>query len=330
MVFQTALRAKCVVTRRDAKKDGETYVMVIAPTKDKARAPNGVKEAVLNLLELDHPNLVRVYEAYEHKGYCYYIMNDWTSNIVETSRFGITTLSEAQVAESIQELAMALLYMHQNGVVHGNLCFDDLHFTREFDDSKSVDSLNVLIIDLGIGRHVDEKRYVELHQDRRYGNPPETKEGKFTAKSDVWTLGSVAFRLLTGDVSSEHLLDRNQATFSVEKNLMSVSEEARDFCLKCLKTDAAERISMKDAAEHPWFSHVNHRSSCLLSTSVLNSLNKEQNRNEFMRRACTVSQTSLIGLSENQILLSSLLTFFCAFCRYYIHRLLPNIWMTTN
>ena len=53
---------------------GKWYVMVIAPTKDKSGNPNQVKERVINLLELDHPGVVRIFEAYEFDGYVFNII----------------------------------------------------------------------------------------------------------------------------------------------------------------------------------------------------------------------------------------------------------------
>lgn len=289
VVFQTTLRAKCVVTRRGTSEK-QTYVMVIAPLKDKQGNPNGVKSTVSDLLEMDHPNLIFVQEAYEWERKCFFIMDDWATQ-APSRRFGMTTLNEGQVAGAMHKLASALLYMHKHNVIHGNLSFDELHFTRSLgrDDSEA-DTLDVKIVDLGIGRHVDQNKYVALHQERLYGNPPEAKEGEFTEKSDVWTLGAAAFRLLTGDVKSEHLLQRYG--FNLDRELERVSDLARDFVLSCMKVIPKERMSLQEAFDHEWFRDIELHQIVLLDSSILDALHGEDNRNELQRRACTVSLES--------------------------------------
>jgi hypothetical protein len=161
IIFQTQLVAKCVVARRDS---GATYVMVIAPTKDKNGNPNQVKERVINLLELDHPGVVRIFEAYEFDGYCYAIMNDWTE--FNHGAFGLTTLTEEQVATSIHKMTASLTYLQEMDIILGCTSIEEMRFTRYLEDVEN-DYVDILIIDLGISRHVDPKRFLELRKDRK-------------------------------------------------------------------------------------------------------------------------------------------------------------------
>jgi serine/threonine protein kinase len=289
IIFQTPLVAKCVVARRDS---GASYVMVIAPTKDKSGNPNQVKDRVTNLLELDHPGVVRVFEAYEFDGYCYAIMNDWTE--FNHGAFGLTTLTEEQVATSIHKMTASLSYLQEMDIILGCISIEEMRFTRYLEDVEN-DYVDILIIDLGISRHVDPKRYVELHQNRRYAEPPEARDGVFTKYSDVWTLGSITYHLLTGDVSTEHLLERIH--FNLEERLQDVSRDARNFCLSCLKVVPEERLSLKEAMNHPWFqkyriklrkSIVASKSTSKLLSDISNSEENERTGTNFMKRASKV------------------------------------------
>lgn len=285
LLFQTALIAKCVVYRRDTAEDG-TYVMAVAPLNDKTGVPNGIREHVLNLLDLDHPGLVKVFEAYEYEGYCYAIMSDWTLH--KHGSFGLTTLTEEQVARSIHKMTSALLHLHQNGVILGNVSFEEMRFTRHYEDDGN-DQVEILIIDLAMSRYVDPIRYVELHQDRRYANPPEARDGSFTEFSDVWTLGSTTFYLLTGDVSREHLLERIE--FDIEAKLENVSPEARNFCLACLKVIPEERMPLAEAMVHPWFKKMDvqemGRQKIRHSFADVKRSVVPTNKN-FLKRACLI------------------------------------------
>ena len=285
LLFQTALVAKCVVFRRDSTED-ETYVMVVAPLKDKNGVPNELRYHVSNLLDLDHPGLVKVFEAYEHDGHCYAIMSDWT--VHKQGSFGLATLTEKQVARSIHKMTSALLHLHQNGVILGNISFEEMRFTRHYEDDGN-DQVEILIVDLAMSRHVDPIRYVQLHQDRRYGNPPEARDGIFTEYSDVWTLGSTTFHLLTGDVSTEHLLERIE--FDIEAKLENISPEAREFCLACLKVIPEERMPLAEAMVHPWFKKMDVQESGrqkIRRSFADMKISEASTTKHFLKRACLV------------------------------------------
>jgi calcium/calmodulin-dependent protein kinase I len=309
IICQTSLIAKCVVERRDTN---DKYVMVIAPTKDKNGNSNDVKHHVSKLLEIDHPGIVRVFEAYEFEGYCYSIMNDWT--VFKQESYGVTSLTEEQVVMSIHKMTTSLLYLQDMDIILGNLTFDEMRFSRYFEDDDN-DYLDILIVDLGICRHVDPKRYLELHQDLRCGKPPEAREGIFTKYSDIWTLGSTAYHLLTGDLSTDHLTER--VDFNLEESLRLVSVEAKDFCLSCLKIKPEERISIREAMAHPWFTRVktNLRSDTEMSSSakrVLSDISKRESGNRkgynFLLRACRVGKR-LLEISSSFTTLNLTLNF---------------------
>jgi serine/threonine protein kinase len=193
---------------------------------------------------------VSVYEAYENEGYYYWIIRDWSLKMKASKRFGVSSLTEGQVAETMQDLAAAMLYMHKNGVEHGSLCFEDIQFTRKFDDTSDV--LNVKII--------------------------------------VWTLGSTAFRLLTGAISDEHNAELTKGGSSKElrDKTESISDEGTDFIERCLRENPEDRMAMEEAVNHKWFSCTD-RESAPLSSDVMDALNQEDIRGAFMRRACPVS-----------------------------------------
>jgi serine/threonine protein kinase len=290
IICQTSLIAECVVERRDTS---DKYVMVIAPMMDKNGKANHVKSHVSKLLEIDHPGIVRVFEAYEFGGYCYSIMNDWT--VFKQEPYGVTSLTEEQIVMSIHKMATSLLYLQDMDIILGSLTFEEMRFTRYFEDDEN-DYIDILIVDLGICRHVDPKRYLELHPDLRCGQPPEARDGIFTNKSDVWTLGNTAFHLLTADISTEHLTER--VNFSLEESLRLVSDEAKDFCLSCLKIIPEERISMREAMNHPWLKKFKStlRSDVATTSSVkrvLSDISQRESGNRrghsFLSRASRVS-----------------------------------------
>ncbi len=76
-------------------------------------------------------------------------MRDCSLKEEDSKRFGVSSLTEGQAAETMQDLAAAMLYMHNNGVEHSSLCFEDIQFTRKLDERS--DGLNVKVGDSGAG-----------------------------------------------------------------------------------------------------------------------------------------------------------------------------------
>jgi hypothetical protein len=86
-------------------------------------------------------------------------MRDCSLKEEDSKRFGVSSLTEGQAAETMQDLAAAMLYMHNNGVEHSSLCFEDIQFTRKIDERS--DGLNVKVVDSGAG---PPRRREAIHQ----------------------------------------------------------------------------------------------------------------------------------------------------------------------
>ena len=79
---------------------------------------------------------------------------------------------------------------------------------------------------------------------------------------DIWALGEISFRMLTGKATFEGLALRNytqnQTTFPFS-NLRdhNVSDSAQDFIHSAMKPDPKQRITAQGALKHPWMEKYN-------------------------------------------------------------------------
>jgi len=77
----------------------------------------------------------------------------------------------------------------------------------------------------------------------------------FSEKSDIWALGVTVYELLLGKVpwgaTTEKELAKNMMTIppSIPSN---VSEDCRDFILRCLAVDPLKRWTIEDMEQHSW------------------------------------------------------------------------------
>jgi serine/threonine protein kinase len=147
---------------------------------------------VVVLASLDHPGLVRVYDAGEHDGDAFVVLDlvdgpNLAARLAETGPF-----QPPAVAELGAEVADALAYVHDHGVVH-----------------RDVTPSNVLcgpdgrprLADFGIARLVDTTRITATATTvgtAGYMAPEQVQGHDVTPAADVYALGLVLLELLRG------------------------------------------------------------------------------------------------------------------------------------
>jgi calcium-dependent protein kinase len=96
-----------------------------------------------------------------------------------------------------------------------------------------------------------------------FGTPyyvaPEVLNENYGEKADMWSIGVIAFMLLSGGIPftgktiGEIFNSIKKGEFSMdEKPWEKVSESAKDFVAKLLKIKVKQRMSVTDALAHKW------------------------------------------------------------------------------
>lgn len=163
------------------------------------------------LSALDHPRVVRVHELDldETSGLPYFVMdlvlssNGSPRTLEDERRAGVT---EERVKSVLRDLTEALGYVHSRGIVHldvklenvlvsadGHVVLADFGISRIFDESlrKRLDIALTLPQDSGVVHNLGSAYY-------RAPELQTTEATKPSPASDLWALGIVLFRLLTG------------------------------------------------------------------------------------------------------------------------------------
>jgi serine/threonine protein kinase len=115
---------------------------------------------------------------------------------------GSVGASPADVVEWLRQVARGLGKAHESGIVHRDLKPENLFLTRREDGSPLVK-----ILDFGIAKMSTEGAAL-THSDQFLGTPmymaPEQADGQYgspvTPQADLYALGLIAFKLLTGHV----------------------------------------------------------------------------------------------------------------------------------
>jgi serine/threonine protein kinase len=139
---------------------------------------------------LMHPGIVKIHEVGQVAGQHYYTMEYIDGdNLADRLKRGPYDPEEA--ASLVAQVARAVHYLHQHGVIHRDLKPSNIMIER---------SGSVKVMDYGIAR--SQRLEAVTTTGSFLGTPhyaaPETVEAQAEPRSDIYSLGVVFFEMLTG------------------------------------------------------------------------------------------------------------------------------------
>jgi serine/threonine protein kinase len=141
---------------------------------------------------LDHPNILTVLDAGEDSERPYIVLEfldggDTLKRYIQKDQL----LAIDRTVEILYQCAKALDYAHRRGVIHRDIKATNIMLTADG---------RVKLCDFGIAQYSsgDQTQVLGLLGSPRYMSPEQAREEDVTAQTDLYSLGVVAYELLTG------------------------------------------------------------------------------------------------------------------------------------
>ncbi|KAM7099054.1 myosin light chain kinase family member 4 isoform 1-T1 [Molossus nigricans] len=215
-----------------------------------------VKNEIAVMNQLDHMNIIQLYDAFESKHDIVLVMEyveggELFDRIIDDNY----NLTEFDTILFIQQICEGIQYMHRMYILHLDLKPENILCVNR-------DTKQIKIIDFGLARRYRPREKLKVN----FGTPeflaPEVVNYDFVSfPTDMWSVGVIAYMLLSGlspflgDSDAETLNNILACRWDLEEEeFQNVSEEAKEFISKLLIKEKSWRISASGALKHPWLS----------------------------------------------------------------------------
>lgn len=206
------------------------------------------------LMHVDHPNIVNFFEVYEDEAYIHIVMELCSGGDLFDHLNLVGSFSEQAAVEITKQLISAINHLHTMKVCHRDLKPENFMY---LDTSKRG---GIKLVDFGLAKRWKGTQLMKSKVGSPYFVAPEVMTGNYDFRCDVWSLGVVLYLLLCGQPpflgnNATEVYNKSKEGVVVfdSKVWLRVSDHAKDLICKMLVVNPHDRITLSQAAGHPFF-----------------------------------------------------------------------------
>ena len=235
------------------------------------RAKKYLDNEINILKEIDHQNIVKLYQVYETTQY-YYLITEFCNGgglsdcLEEYKKKYKRPFPEEIVQYLMRQIVGAINYLHKKNILHRDIKLDNIlvNFDSEEDKkSKNMLKAKVKIIDFGFARHLkpSELAYSTLGSPinmdpgilRKLNKMENSRDYGYDQKADIWSLGTICYEMLIGKCTFD-AESMKELVSKVERGDYSLptflSKEAVSFLNGMLQYDLKKRLTAEQLYYH--------------------------------------------------------------------------------
>ncbi|XP_060767290.1 myosin light chain kinase 3 isoform X3 [Neoarius graeffei] len=220
-----------------------------------------VKNEIGMMNQLNHVNLIQLYDAFESRTNLTLIMEyveggELFDRIVDEHYH----LTELDAIVFMRQICEGVQYLHQQYILHLDLKPENILCV-------SSTSNQIKIIDFGLARKYRPREKLKVN----FGTPeflaPEVVNYDFVSfPTDMWSIGVITYMLLSGlspflgENDAETMNNILHANWDFDAEAFeNVSEEAKDFISKLLIPAKCSRLSASGCMKHSWLNNLEEK-----------------------------------------------------------------------
>nr|XP_034974579.1 myosin light chain kinase 3 isoform X2 [Zootoca vivipara] len=223
-----------------------------------AKEREEVKNEINIMNQLNHVNLIQLYDAFECKNNLTLIMEYVDGgelfDRITDENYNLTELDAILFTKQICE---GIYYLHQQYILHLDLKPENILCVNRTGNQ-------IKIIDFGLARRYKPREKLKVN----FGTPeflaPEVVNYDFVSfPTDMWSVGVIAYMLVSGlspflgetDTETMNYIVNCSWDFDAEA-FEQVSEEAKDFVSRLLIKEKSGRTSASNCLKHEWLTDL--------------------------------------------------------------------------
>ncbi|CAD8146337.1 unnamed protein product [Paramecium pentaurelia] len=264
------------------------------------------EEILLNevtiLKQLDHPNIVKLYELFQDKT-SYYLITEYLEGGELLQRISeYKTFTEKIAAEFLKQILSAVMYCHERKIVHRDLKPENILL------ESMKQGANLKIIDFGTSRRIQENQFLTKKLGTPYYIAPEVLKKKYNEKCDVWSCGVILYQMLSGKLPFDGQQDEILQKIDIgnydfpNENWSGISDQAISLIKKMMEREPNKRITAKQAYEDPWIQNNVHVAK--IDTRQLKNLQSFYSKNKVRTALMQFITTQVMTNQEKEELIA--------------------------
>jgi serine/threonine protein kinase len=222
--------------------------VAIKVLKDEFLSNEAIKQRFLreaeSMAQLNHPNLVTVYDQGEHNGVPYFIM-EYVNGPNLLDLVNNTELTLAQICHLAMQTCDGMAYAHKQGVIHRDLTLKNI-MIAEGDDKAQ----HVKVLDFGLAKVLSDEVQSsgkDMIGTYYYLSPEQLRNEEIDPRVDIFAFGVGLHRIVNGEFPfyAEHpaalmYLILNEFDIKFKDD---VPQGMRSLILNCLEKDPRSRVN---------------------------------------------------------------------------------------
>jgi len=242
-------------------KDENDFVAV--KKVDKAKAGTAevklLEREVSILKSISHPYIIHLIRVFETPTTMYLVQEKCDCELgIYISNQKENKLQETACQNVIRQTAKALYYLHRKGIIHRDLKCENILVVKS--ETNNIKDIEIRITDFGLAVVSEQEFQESTCGTPLYMAPEILCRHSYSLQCDIWSLGIIAYRVMTGMFPFPMNLEEGDLTAKIKEGKFDYStnvfkgytERAITVVKNMLKTDPATRITAGEIEDSAW------------------------------------------------------------------------------